>query len=422
MRTYRVFRSCITAFLAGLLVLSLFAVQSLAADAKEQPDSFYDPDFFYDPDLAPFGSILARDLQEGMAGPDVTALQSMLYRLGYLKEGFAGYFDSDTKDAVAAFQEAQGDLPADGTVERRTKEALNSVLSEMSDRPGFLIYDVILPSGGSYTVNAMFDDGQDHEVVLSCSSPNIAVSGMTVAALSPGSAEVRADWEGKYHKFFVSIRDALEIESKVGDISNANNLWNGLAQRQEGMASYTGDMNSLTLFAGDCFLDERLFLPDFDTRFAGDNVYSIALSGSTADQWKSFIEEFPGCHPASLVLCIGTNDVRRGKPVSTVVYLIESLVERIHQNMPDTVIYWWNIMPHLESDEAYYRIAAVNAAMEEYAKQDDRFVVVDCYGAVTDANGIADPAFYRDPLHPNREGYDLLFQKTFEAGLVITQK
>ena len=387
--------------LVWLLILAFFTARVSAAD----------------PDLAPYGSLLTRELTSGMSGEDVTALQSMLSRLGYLTKEVDGYFGPETRDAVIDFQEAHRDCTANGTVDLRTKNALNTKLCETSDLPGFLIYDAILQPGMSYTAKAYFDDEGSHEVVLSSESPHISISGMKITALSPGSGEVCAESEGKTYKFFISVRDGSEITEKVGELKNANNLWKGLEQRINESSSYQGITEGMTFLAGDCFLDERLFLPDFDHRFADSDVCSIALSGSTIGQWKTFIRSFSEYQPASLVLSIGTNDVRRGKPADAVVDSLIELITLIHEDMPDTMIYWWNIMPHIGSDEAYYRIMAVNDAMCRYAGQDERLAVVDCYDAMTDENGVADPSLYRDELHPNDAGYDLLFQKTAKAGL-----
>ena len=46
-------------------------------------------------------------------------------------------------------------------------------------------------------------------------------------------------------------------------------------------------------------------------------------------------------------------------------------------------------------------------------------MIVDSYEAVSDENGVADQSLFIDPLHPNTEGYDLLFEATRKAGLEI---
>jgi peptidoglycan hydrolase-like protein with peptidoglycan-binding domain len=52
-------------------------------------------------------------LQQGSSGPDVSNLQTLLYRLGYDPKGVDGQFGSLTRAAVVQFQNAEA-LPADG--------------------------------------------------------------------------------------------------------------------------------------------------------------------------------------------------------------------------------------------------------------------------------------------------------------------
>ena len=59
--------------------------------------------------------------------------------------------------------------------------------------------------------------------------------------------------------------------------------------------------------------------------------------------------------------------------------------------------------------------------MKEYAEYDSRLVVVDSYDVLTDENGIAVESLFRDSLHPNMDGYDLMFEAAFEAGLEISR-
>ena len=117
-------------------------------------------------------------------------------------------------------------------------------------------------------------------------------------------------------------------------------------------------------------------------------------------------------------MCVGMNDLRHGNSVTKVISDLEILLEAMRQNMPDTTVYWWTIMPHIGSSEQYYKIAAVNEAVKEHFSQDSKLIVVDSNSALSDADGMADTSLFIDTLHPNSEGYEKLFQKTSEAGLI----
>ena len=60
----------------------------------------------------------------GSRASEVTSLQKMLHELGYLKPKPTGYFGTDTRDAVRAFQKDAG-LTVDGKYGSKTRSALN---------------------------------------------------------------------------------------------------------------------------------------------------------------------------------------------------------------------------------------------------------------------------------------------------------
>ena len=64
-------------------------------------------------------------LRTGSRGQEVTDLQSRLYTLGYYHGEIDGQFGPGTKEAVTAFQKANG-LEADGIVGEETKRILFS--------------------------------------------------------------------------------------------------------------------------------------------------------------------------------------------------------------------------------------------------------------------------------------------------------
>ncbi len=64
-------------------------------------------------------------LRTGSRGEEVKELQSRLYTLGYYKGDIDGQFGAGTKEAVIAFQKANG-LGADGIVGEETKNILFS--------------------------------------------------------------------------------------------------------------------------------------------------------------------------------------------------------------------------------------------------------------------------------------------------------
>ena len=76
-----------------------------------------------------------RDLNFGLSGPDVSALQQFLKQQGYYTyPEITGYFGAITKAAVAAFQQAHGIAPLGG-VGPQTRAAILALLTSLPPPP-----------------------------------------------------------------------------------------------------------------------------------------------------------------------------------------------------------------------------------------------------------------------------------------------
>ncbi|WP_254306682.1 peptidoglycan-binding protein [Clostridium sp. 001] len=71
-------------------------------------------------------------LNLGMTNSDVVALQNALIKLEYNVSSATGYFGSQTKSAIIAFQTSAG-MPASGTMGTWTYSALNYALITKSE-------------------------------------------------------------------------------------------------------------------------------------------------------------------------------------------------------------------------------------------------------------------------------------------------
>lgn len=100
--------------IAGPTTLSqLYSANAIGASAQPTGAPTLKPEGFY------------RSLYEGIAGPDVTLLQQLLYNLGYFSGEATGYYGENTRLAVAAFQARNG-LKADGMAGNSTQVKLLS--------------------------------------------------------------------------------------------------------------------------------------------------------------------------------------------------------------------------------------------------------------------------------------------------------
>jgi peptidoglycan hydrolase-like protein with peptidoglycan-binding domain/3D (Asp-Asp-Asp) domain-containing protein len=85
--------------------------------------------------------LLAAGLGKNAEGDDVTALQRMLWELGYYDGGLTGEYDSKTMDAVFEFQKAYGVVDSEydkgaGYYGKKTHEALTAAVEEKIQKVG----------------------------------------------------------------------------------------------------------------------------------------------------------------------------------------------------------------------------------------------------------------------------------------------
>ena len=108
--------------MAGVLIFLLTQIIPLAGEVQQEMKSTPTP-------LPPVPDTVMADpqpeLKEGDWGMDVEEMQKRLLALGYLTGSVDGQFGPMTREAVIAFQNANG-LPANGVLDKKTREVLYS--------------------------------------------------------------------------------------------------------------------------------------------------------------------------------------------------------------------------------------------------------------------------------------------------------
>ncbi|MBL7938583.1 MAG: hypothetical protein JNL43_04410 [Flavobacteriales bacterium] len=160
------------------------------------------------------------------------------------------------------------------------------------------------------------------------------------------------------------------------------------------------DSTSIVLF-GDSHFEyfpaaEMLDLP---------NIKNRGISGQTVQDLIARSAEIVEAEPRTIVLCIGINDINRGRSLNDVARDVEQLIDLLHDGSPHTKLLVLSLPPNghptsqakLVEHNAWLRKACARRGIE----------FLDITTPLT-RDGLLDPGCTYDGLHLNAKGYRIL--------------
>lgn len=168
---------------------------------------------------------------------------------------------------------------------------------------------------------------------------------------------------------------------------------------------------------------------DWNDALGAPNIYNRGTSGATTMEILDYLEAMIAGNPAKVFLMIGTNDLAYEgdayAPVN-VAQRIETILERISQECPETRIYYQSILPSKRGLRTREKTEKTNAFVKKWIEShpDKNIEYIDLYGAFVDSEGSirntsmeADSfAISYDDLHLSQKGYkiwlDIIADKT----------
>ena len=232
----------------------------------------------------------------------------------------------------------------------------------------------------------------------------------TVKALVAGDVEVTVESEHFADKFTVHAEQVNKNDACYTVPADFNTRIEGkLAEyRNKGNDGHT------TLFIGDSFFDERWFWTDFNRTYAGKDALIAGVSSSTTYDWEHFTQTFlKNVSPKQIAMHMGTNNVYDDKKSATeTVSSLQRMFYLMHDAMPQTHIYWFNISQRSYDDAKIGIVATVNSAMKKWAANREWITLIDTSSKL--ANDML-----RDNVHPKLEYYSVFVNALKDAGAVI---
>ena len=232
----------------------------------------------------------------------------------------------------------------------------------------------------------------------------------TVKALVAGDVEVTVESEHFADKFTVHAEQVNKNDACYTVPADFNTRIAGkLAEyRNKGNDGHT------TLFIGDSFFDERWFWTDFNRTYAGKDALITGVSSSTTYDWEHFTQTFlKNVSPKQIAMHMGTNNVYDDKKSATeTVSSLQRMFYLMHDAMPQTHIYWFNISQRSYGNSEIGIVATVNTAMKKWAANREWITLIDTSSKLTND-------MLRDNVHPKLEYYSVFVNALKDAGAVI---
>ncbi len=176
---------------------------------------------------------------------------------------------------------------------------------------------------------------------------------------------------------------------------DARKEWSGRIAADQGAVVFLGD--SITQGWG----------ADFKGAFPGVKLANRGIGGDTTrGMLIRLAEDVLPLNPAAVVLLMGTNDIEVGIPAEAVGRNFAKITAALKAHNPRMPVVVCRIMPSATAKKRPREtIAAVNAALEATVRGDPQFTVIDTWALFATAEGDMDPAWSKDQLHLNPEGY-----------------
>ncbi|THG32372.1 GDSL-type esterase/lipase family protein [Naasia lichenicola] len=164
------------------------------------------------------------------------------------------------------------------------------------------------------------------------------------------------------------------------------------------MNDTTGTTARTTIFLGDSLTEAG----NWAEWFPDAGAVNLGVGGDTTElvleRLESVIEQAPG----TIVLLIGTNDLAWRRPVEQTVRNIESILWKIHHELPETRVIVQSVLPR--DRELADLVREINIHVRQFAPT-VKAEWVDLWPELAEEDGEIKPEYSDDRLHLNDAGY-----------------
>ncbi len=154
-----------------------------------------------------------------------------------------------------------------------------------------------------------------------------------------------------------------------------------------------------TVFLGDSLTEAG----NWAERFPELDIVNLGVSGDTTEQVLERLHEVIEKKPATVVVMVGTNDLAWRRSVEQIVRNVESLLWRLHHELPTTRVLVQSVLPR--DREVADRVRDINIHVRQFSPT-VKAEWVDLWPVFAEEDGEIKPEYSDDRLHLNEAGYE----------------
>lgn len=232
-----------------------------------------------------------------------------------------------------------------------------------------------------------------------------------VTALKAGRYEVRAKSEHFSAEFIVR---AEEVDLNSAKFSSVN--YTSAAENRAEQWASSGNDGKTTLFIGDSFFDTGFWTGFYTESYTGKDALCLGISATTTYDWEQWLGGWLGAtNPKSIVMHIGTNNVYDdGDSIFAALSAYQRMFLLMHEQFPDTHIYWFGVTQRAHDNEKIERVAEINAKMQKWCGALDFITYID-------TPSLIDKNMLKDGVHPKPENYSIFVDALDKTDIAIEE-
>lgn len=172
-----------------------------------------------------------------------------------------------------------------------------------------------------------------------------------------------------------------------------------------------------TLFIGDSFFDTDFWTNFYKRYYTGKDALLLGIGGTTTYDWETWATEWlRDIQPKNIVMHMGTNNIYDdGDDVQATVSALQNMFSVIHENVPDTPIYWFGISYRSYNDAKIAKAREINTQMKTWCDNQDYITYIDTPDTLT-------KDMLSDGTHPAVESYYVFADALKATNIEINDK
>ena len=171
-----------------------------------------------------------------------------------------------------------------------------------------------------------------------------------------------------------------------------------------------------TLFIGDSFFDTAYWTGFYTDSYMGKDALCLGISATTTYDWEQWLGGWLGAtKPKSIVMHIGTNNVYDdGDSIFAALSAYQRMFLLMHEQFPDTHIYWFGVTQRAHDNEKIERVAEINSKMQKWCDSFDFITYID-------TPSLIDKNMLKDGVHPKPENYSIFVDALEKTDIAIEE-